>query len=237
VNLTLVIAAYNECENIGPLTSRLIATLDGMTGWNWDLIYVIEGTDSTLSIAQTFAAERREIRILFDPSPSGLGVAFKRGFAAVSTHTDVVVTMDADLNHQPEEIPRLVRGLFDRNADIVIGSRKVAESRIDGSPVWKVALSTFVNRMLKEFARMPVADQTSGYRVYRFSALRKISFETTGFAFLPEILLRARSLNMHMVEEPITFIFRKAGESKMDLFEAAGSYASMFFARLFPRPK
>src|SRR4051794_4018448 len=109
MNLTVVIAAYNEIDNIAPLTSRLIATLDGMKGTRWRLIYVIEGEDGTVEAARKFAAQRPEISILYNARPSGLGNAFKKGFAAIPEDTDLVVTMDADLNHQPEEIPRLVR--------------------------------------------------------------------------------------------------------------------------------
>src|SRR5579871_5807630 len=101
--ISVVIAAYNEAENIGPLTQRLVNTLDAMPGVRWELIYVIEGEDETRAIATAMAAERPEIRILYQAQPSGLGNAFRKGFDAVSADADLVITMDADLNHQPEE--------------------------------------------------------------------------------------------------------------------------------------
>jgi dolichol-phosphate mannosyltransferase len=142
--------------------------------------------------------------------------------------------MDADLNHQPEELPRLVSALFLRKADIVVGSRKVSGSVIDGAPFWKTTISNLVNQMMRGVLGMPVADQTSGYRVYRYAAFRKISFGNSGFAFLPEILIRAHAINLKIVEEPIQFIFRTAGESKMKLIPTAKSYLAMLGSRIKP---
>lgn len=227
MKITVVIAAYNESENIGLLTARLIAVLDGVYPSQWELIYVIDGTDGTLAAAQSFAARRPEIRIFYQAGPRGLGSAFWKGFDAVAADTAVVVTMDADLNHQPEEIPKLVRALFERDADIVVGSRKVSGSVTEGAPFWKRALSDLVNRLMRRMMRMPVSDQTSGYRAYRYAALRKISFRNSGFSFLPEILMRAHALGLRIVEEPIQFVFRTAGESKMKLFPTARSYIAL----------
>ena len=109
MKIAVVIAAYNEVGNITPLTERLIQTLDALPDTTWKLIYVIEGTDGTVEIANEFAARRPEIHILHKDKPSGLGKAFRRGFDAIPADTDFVVTMDADLNHQPEEIPQLIR--------------------------------------------------------------------------------------------------------------------------------
>lgn len=230
MKITTVIAAYNEAECIGLLTSRLAATLDAMDGVRWELIYVIEGTDGTREIVQSLAASRPEIRIVYNPEPSGLGSAFRRGFGLIADDTDLVVTMDADLNHQPEEIPALVQALRERKADIVVGSRKVRGSLTDGAPLWKATLSDFVNRLMRRALGTPVADQTSGFRVYRYSSFRAISFENTGFAFLPEILIRAHALGFSIVEEPIHFIFREAGVSKMNLMATAWSYIFLFRA-------
>jgi dolichol-phosphate mannosyltransferase len=228
---TVVIAAYNEAENIGSLTDRIINTLDAVGNATWELIYVIEGTDATHSIVQSFAARRPEIRTIYNQAPSGLGRAFRQGFDAVPSDSDVVITLDADLNHQPEEIPALVNAVYAKNADIVIGSRKVAGSRVEGATMLKTAISNFVNIVIRRAIGMPVADQTSGFRVYRYDAFKKISFENAGFAFLPEILLHAHALKLKMVEEPINFKFRVEGESKMKWIPTARSYMTMLGSR------
>ncbi|MBV8864190.1 MAG: glycosyltransferase [Acidobacteriaceae bacterium] len=236
MKISVVIAAYNEADNIGPLTDRLICTLDAFDDATWELIYVIEGTDATRAIAETYALKRREIRILYNPEPSGLATAFRKGFDAIASDTDVVVTMDADLNHQPEEIPRLVTALFSRNASIVVGSRKVEGSATEGTPLWKRTLSDTGNRYMRAFIGMPVADTTSGYRAYRYEAVREIAFSSRGFAFLPEILVRAHEAGHKIVEEPIQFIFRVAGKSKMRLIPTALSYTRLFCTRSLSFP-
>jgi dolichol-phosphate mannosyltransferase len=227
MKLSVVIAAYNEAENIGPLTSRLIAALDGMEGSRWELIYVIEGTDETRSIAQSFADRHRQIQILYNAEPSGLGTAFRKGFDAVAPDADVVITLDADMNHRPEEIPKLVRALFERNVDIVVGSRKASGGIVEGMPLWKRTLSSGFSRSMGLLLRIPIEDLTSGYRAYRRNALSKISFEARGFAFLPEMLMRAHALGLRIIEEPIHFVYRTAGKSKLKLLPTTRSYLAL----------
>ena len=229
MHVSVVIAAYNESENIGPLTSRLVATLDGMEDSRWELIYVIEGTDETRAIAQSFADQRHAIRILYNAEPSGLGNAFRKGFDAIAPDTDAVITLDADLNHLPEEIPRLIRALVERNVDIVVGSRRVNGSITEGIPLWKRVLSDVFSHSMRRLIGIPVDDLTSGYRVYRYNALRKISFEATGFAFLPEMLMRAHALGFRIVEEPIHFVYRTAGRSKLKFVPTVWSYVALLY--------
>jgi dolichol-phosphate mannosyltransferase len=222
--VALVIAALDEEENIGPLTARIAAALDAYAPAQWELIYVIEGSDGTLAAAKRFAAERSNIRILYGERPCGLGRAFRTGFSAIPAECDAVITMDADLNHQPEEIPLLLEALDRSGAAIVIGSRKLARSTTTGMPGWKLLLSGAVNRFLKFATRMPARDMTSGFRAYRAEALRRIRFENAGFAFLPEMLIHAKRAGMKIVEEPIAFTYRVAGESKMGLIRTGVSY-------------
>jgi dolichol-phosphate mannosyltransferase len=192
------------------------------------LIYVIEGTDGTVDSAREFARRRPEIEILFNEQPSGLGAAFRAGFSAVPFDTDFVVTMDADLNHQPEEIPRLLTALCDSGADIMVGSRRLRESSVTGTTLWKAAISQCVNRTMHLMMGLRIDDVTSGFRVYKASVLRRIPFETTGFAFLPEILIRAAVYRFKVVEQPINFVFRTAGESKMRIASTSFSYLQLF---------
>jgi dolichol-phosphate mannosyltransferase len=231
MKISVVIAAYQEPKNIGPLTERLIATLDGIAPQSWELVYVIDGTDETADIARGFFQKRNQIRILHQAEPQGLGHAFRRGFAAIAPNADFVVTMDADLNHQPEEIQRLIGVLKYRNADLVIGSRKLDGSANQGTPLWKRLLSEAGNLSMRLVMNLPVSDRTSGFRVYRAAVIRRIAFRNDGFAFLPEILMRAHACGFRMVEAPIQFVFRKEGESKMKIFATARSYLALLASR------
>jgi dolichol-phosphate mannosyltransferase len=228
LKLAVVIAAYDEFENIRPLCGRLLATLRGQPAVTFELIFVVEGNDGTAAALRELAATAPEIRIIEPPRARGLGAAFRLGFAAVAGDADRVVTMDADLNHAPEDIPRLLATLDARKADIVVGSRLVDGGSIIGMPTWKRLLSRSVNELIRRLFATGVRDQTSGFRAYRAPALRGLAFANDGFAFLPEILTLATARGYRVVEEPITFVFRKHGESKMRISPTAASYAAYF---------
>jgi dolichol-phosphate mannosyltransferase len=231
MKIAVVIAAYNESETIRPLTVRLIDALDAIADSSWKLIYVIDGTDGTAEIARQFSSQRAEIEVIHNEQPSGLGRAFLRGFREMPDATDYVVTMDADLNHQPEEIAKLLAIAQDTGADIVVGSRRLRQSTVVRMPLWKSVLSQTVNRMMHFLMGVRVNDLTSGFRVYRASALRQIRFENVGFAFLPEILIDAASKKFKIVEGPIRFVFREVGESKMHFVSTSISYLRLFANR------
>jgi dolichol-phosphate mannosyltransferase len=230
--LAVVIAAYDEEENAEPLTRRLHKTLSGMLGWAWEIVYVVEGRDRTREILERLAQELGGIRILYQEKPAGIGNAFRRGFAMVPESADWVVTMDADLNHQPEEIPRLLEAARKTGSDILIGSRFLDASRVDGTPLWKRFLSGIMNLLMRVLYGLRVKDKTSGFRVYRAEALRALPFENDAFAFLPEILIRARRAGLRLSEEPIHFIFRKDGRSKMGIWDTSLSYLTLLRPKL-----
>jgi dolichol-phosphate mannosyltransferase len=230
--IAAVIAAQDEQETIEELARRLHRVLSGLAGSSWEAIFVIEGRDRTREILERVAAELGGgFCILYQETPSGLGNAFKRGFAAVSPDADLVVTMDADLNHQPEEIPRLIAALESTGSDIVVGSRFVAGSRVEGTPLWKRFLSGTMNFLMRYLYGLRVLDKTSGYRVYRSAALRRIEFTNPAFAFLPEMLIRAHKDGMRIAEEPIRFVFRTEGESKLQIVPTTLSYLALLRTR------
>jgi dolichol-phosphate mannosyltransferase len=229
LKLSVVIAVYDERENLVELIRRLHAVLP-IVADDWEILLVVEGTDGSKDIAEALASELGRIRVMYSPSPSGLGRAFRRGFDAVAGDADAVATMDADLNHQPEELPRLVACLRSTNADIVIGSRFIKGSRVDGTPLWKLALSGILNVLMRHLYGLSIHDKTSGYRVYRADALERISFESSDFACTPEILLDATRQRMRIVEEPIHFVYRTRGTSKMRIFQTSGSYVKLLIA-------
>lgn len=228
--LAVVIAAYDEEENAEALTRRLHKTLSGLPGWTWEIVYVVEGKDRTREILERLAAELGHIRVLYEEAPSGIGNAFRKGFAAVPEEAEWIVTMDADLNHQPEEIPRLLEAARATGSDVLVGSRFLDESRVDGTPLWKRFLSGTTNLLMRFLYGLRVKDKTSGFRVYRGEALRFLEFENGAFAFLPEILILARRAGYVLSEEPIHFIFRKEGRSKMGIWDTSLSYLTLLTA-------
>jgi dolichol-phosphate mannosyltransferase len=228
---TVVIAAYNERENIETLTRRIHDVVTRIADSTWTQLFVVEGEDGTRDVLEGLADELGGISLLYQAKPRGIGDAFRRGFAAVPADTDVVVTMDADLNHQPEEIPRLLEAWERRKLDILIGSRFVRGGVAEGTPYWKLAMSGTLNVVMRIVFGLRVRDKTSGFRVYRGEVLRRIRFRNDDFAFLPEILIRARASGLSMGEEPIHFIFRRQGVSKMRFWQTVSSYVRLFRLR------
>jgi dolichol-phosphate mannosyltransferase len=229
--LAVVIAAYDEEGSVGPLTRRLQASLSALAGWSWEIVYVVEGTDRTREILQGLAAEIPGLRILYQERPSGIGNAFRRGFAAVPPDAEWVVTLDADLNHQPEEIPRLLEAARSRGCDVLVGSRFLAGSEVTGTPLWKRFLSGTMNHLMRFLYGLRVKDKTSGFRVYRAGVLRQVEFESSAFAFLPEILIRSHRAGFILGEEPIRFTYRREGRSKMRIGETTVSYLRLLRPR------
>ncbi len=231
MKISVVIAAYDERDNVVPLTHRLRAALDSIPGARWEIVYVVEGTDGTREALESLADEVPGLRVLYQEHPAGLGAAFRRGFAEVSPDAEVVVTMDADLNHQPEELPRLAAAAVRRDLDVLIGSRFVHGGRIEGTPLWKRTLSGTMNVVMRWLWGLPVRDKTSGYRVYRAASLRRLRHRLDDFAFLPELLILARGLGMSLGEEPIRFVYRVRGTSKMAISKTIRSYLALLRSR------
>lgn len=235
IRIVAVVAAYDEEGTIEALTRRLHATFQGMEGVEGKMLFVVEGQDRTREILERLSGEIPGIRILFSPEPTGLGAAFRHGFAAVPADADFVVTLDADLNHQPEEIPRLLARMRESGCDILVGSRFLDASRVEGTPLWKRLLSGSINVAMRFLYGVGVRDKTSGFRIYRAEVLRRIEFRRTGFAFLPEILIRAHRRGLKAEEEPIHFVFRRQGRSKMAFWRTSLSYLALIGDRLDAR--
>ena len=227
MKIASLVAAYDERENIEALARRLAQTLASLQGFEHELVFAVDGTDGTRQILEALRVELPAIRIVHQETPTGLGSAFRRGLAAVDPATDIVVTMDADLNHQPEEIPRLLEAMRAAEADILVGSRFIPGARVDGTPLWKLFLSGTLNVIMRVVFGLKVKDKTSGFRIYRAPALRSIHWVNENFAALPEILIRASRAGLRVREAPIHFIYRREGTSKMHFWTTVLSYVRL----------
>jgi len=149
---------------------------------------------------------------------AGLGSAYRAGFERVlNGDYDVIITMDADLSHDPAVIPEMLR-LIDEGADAVIGSRYVRGGGTTDWPTHRRFLSRWGNAYTRTALRLSANDCTSGYRAYRAEALRSIEPTTTqaeGYAFLTELVRRLDRNGHTIAETPIIFRDRERGKSKM----------------------
>ncbi|MGH2691104.1 MAG: polyprenol monophosphomannose synthase, partial [Actinomycetota bacterium] len=161
----------------------------------------------------------REPRVTLEerPEKGGLASAYLDGFVlAIAKGYDLIVEMDADLSHRPEELQILLEGARDNH--VTIGSRYVTGGRVQNWSLIRRALSRGGNIYVRMLLGLPVRDATSGFRVYRWEALRELithQLRSEGYAFQIELAYRAWRRGMIVGEVPITFEERRHGHSKI----------------------
>jgi glycosyltransferase involved in cell wall biosynthesis len=209
----VVIPTYNERHTVAAVIERALAAPVSV-----DVLVVDDGSpDGTGRIADRLAAEHREVAVLHRTGKDGLGSAYRAGLGwGLARGYDVLVEMDADLSHDPAQLPDVV-GATD-HADLVIGSRYVPGGRIRNWPRHRLALSAAGNRYVQVVTGVPIRDATSGFRAYRrpvLDAIRLAELRSDGYAFQLETALRTWRAGFRIAEVPITFVERRAGASKI----------------------
>ena len=211
--IVVLIPTYNERENLPLIVPRLRAAVPAA-----DILVLDDSSpDGTGAVADQLAADDDQVRVLHRTSKAGLGAAYLAGFAwALDQGYDVLVEMDADGSHQPEQLPSLLLALAD--ADVALGSRWVPGGSVVNWPLHRKALSRGGNVYVRVLLGMPIGDATGGFRAYRASALRLLDLQdvaSLGYCFQVDLVWRALRAGLSVVEVPITFVERSIGDSKM----------------------
>jgi dolichol-phosphate mannosyltransferase len=211
--VAVIVPTYNERANIESTVGRVRSAVPGA-----DLLVVDDNSpDGTGEIADKLAAEDSHVHVLHRDRKAGLGAAYIAGFHwALGEGYDVIVEMDADGSHRPEELPRLLDALA--NADLVLGSRYVPGGTVLNWPKSRELLSRGGNTYARLMLGIKLKDATGGYRAYRASTLRKIALdevESQGYCFQIDLAMRAIRAGLTVTEVPITFVERVHGTSKM----------------------
>ena len=203
----------------------------GNLNLEYEILYVIEGNDGSRELLDNL--NNPQVRYLYHLERLGPAKASLLGFANVLPKADLIMTMDADLNHQPEEIPNLLKCFIETNTDIAIGSRYIKGGRVYGMPSWKLLLSRWMNIIINVFSGIKVADKTSGFRIYKNAAAKHITenIRAKNFEFYPEAILISHKAGFTFAETPITFINRIRGESKMAKTQTIFGYLKMFWRK------
>lgn len=211
----VVLPTYNEVDNLEGIAAAILTTLPGAT-----LLVVDDGSpDGTGRLADELAAADPRVRVRHRAAKQGLGRAYLDGFdLAIAGGAIVVVQMDADWSHDPAALPSLVRPLLEGRADLVIGSRYVAGG---GTTDWGL-LRKLISRSGSLFARTMLGltpnDLTGGFKAWRSATLASVPADGVragGYVFQIEMTYRASRLGARVVEVPILFRDRLAGQSKM----------------------
>jgi len=211
----VVVPTYNERETIPEMLEQLLERPCGP-----DILVVDDNSpDGTGAIVTAAAAHPGRIHLLERPGKQGLGRAYAAGFAHALElgGYDVIVQMDADGSHAPEDVDRLVAATAD--ADLAIGSRYVTGGSSDGLTRGREALSRGGNTYARLILRTGVNDLTGGFKAWRAELLAELLREATasdGYGFQIEMTLRAARRGATIREVPIIFYERRAGASKMN---------------------
>jgi dolichol-phosphate mannosyltransferase len=215
MNLLVVTPTYNERENL-PVLAAGILEHDGAR-----ILVVDDGSpDGTGAIADRLAIEYPgRVEVMHRTGPRGLGRSYVDGLqhAIREGRAEFICQMDADLSHNPEYLPELVRAAAAQ--DLVIGSRYMNGGvSVVNWPLHRILLSAFGNRYIRLVTRLAASDCTSGYRCWRREALARMpiaSMVSDGYAFLVEMLYDAHVRGLRIGEVPIIFIERRLGQSKL----------------------
>lgn len=174
-------------------------------------------TDGTIDVVQRLSHADVDVHLVQRGRKLGLGSAYRDGFRwGLLRDFDAVGEMDADLSHDPADIPRLVDALA--QGDLAIGSRYVPGGGVRDWPAARQLLSRGGNAYVRVWTGLPVRDATAGFRLYRRAVLEAVDLgrvRSEGYAFQVEMALRASEAGFDIVEVPITFTERREGASKM----------------------
>ncbi|MBJ7462348.1 MAG: polyprenol monophosphomannose synthase [Mycolicibacterium sp.] len=211
----VIIPTYNERENLPLIVGRVHAAQPDV-----HILVVDDGSpDGTGGLADELSlADPDRIHVMHRVSKDGLGAAYLAGFAwGLSREYTVLVEMDADGSHAPEELGRLLSAV-DGGADLAIGSRYVPGGTVRNWPWRRLALSRTANTYSRVLLGVGINDITAGYRAYRREVLEKIDLsavDSKGYCFQIDLTWRAINAGFTVVEVPITFSERELGVSKM----------------------
>lgn len=210
----VVIPTYNEAPTITKIVSEILEL-------NSDLSILIvddSSPDGTQDIVRDIFSSEPRVDLLVRGMKQGLGLAYLAGFEwAINREFDFIVEMDADGSHRPEDLLKLLKS--SSQADLVIGSRWVDGGEVLNWPWLRRLISRTGNRYAKLMLGTKILDMTSGFRIFRTKFLQELVAQPVsshGYSFQVELAYRASKLGK-VIEEPITFVERVEGKSKMTL--------------------
>jgi dolichol-phosphate mannosyltransferase len=238
MDVLVVLPTYNESENIDHVLRRIRAALPVAT-----VLVVDDGSpDGTADLAEILAKELGSIEVMRRAGKSGLGSAYRAGFAwGLERGFDACIEMDADLSHEPEALPALVAPLSD-GQELVIGSRYIPGGVIPNWAWHRRLLSRGGNIYASTILGLGVADATAGFRAYAAPLLDRLDLDAIraeGYGFQIEMTYAAKRAGAPILEVPIKFVDRVEGESKMSTYivvEALALVTLWGIQRLF-RPR
>ena len=223
----VAVATYNEKENLPVLLSQI-----RQHSPNSHILVIDDNSpDGTGQLAEQLGRKMGRVAVIHRSGKLGLGTAMVAAMKyALQEGFGVVVTMDADLSHDPAVLPRLLAGLAEK--DVMIGSRYIPGGGTENWPLLRKVLSKSVNILVRTLHGLPARDNSGGYRAYRTPLLNRIDIDnllSVGYSFQEEMLLRCHRAGAAIGETPIVFADRREGASKVNLKECARSLGMLLY--------
>ncbi len=216
----VIIPTYNERENIQIVIKRL-------KSYAVDVLVIDDNSpDGTGQLVEDIMRQDNHVYLLKRRKKLGLGTAYVKGFKwALDKEYAYILEMDADLSHNPADVPRLIMEC-EKNYDLVIGSRYCSGVNVVNWPLKRLIISYAASRYTRFVTRLPIQDPTAGFKCFKRDVLEKInldSIKSSGYSFQIEMNFRAWIEGFALKEIPIIFTERTEGKSKMSrdiIFEA-----------------
>ena len=233
----VIIPTYNEAKNVGLALKRVMEQ-----PYNLNALVVDDGSpDGTANVVrQTQLEYPGRIELLERSGKLGLGTAYLTGFAHALKHEyQIICEMDADLSHNPDDLPRLIKAIKTDQCDLAIGSRYLHGVRVVDWPLGRLILSYGAGWYTRIVTRLPVRDVTAGFVAYHRRVLETVNLRavrSNGYSFQVEMKYRAWKKGFRLSEIPIVFTERTEGQSKMSqdiVREAAFKVWELRFRSLF----
>src|SRR5205807_867447 len=232
---TVLVPTYNESANVEPMLRALAGVLR-----EGDRVLVIDddSPDGTGEVADRLAQELAFVDVLHRERKEGLGPAYIAGFRrALADGAELILEMDCDFSHDPADVPRLIAAC-DAGADVALGSRYVPGGGTENWGRIRRLVSTGGSWYARKLLGVGIRDLTGGFKCYRRRVLERIDLDAIrarGYAFQIETTYRAIRAGFDVVEVPIVFADRTAGQSKMSrtiVLEAITQVPALRFAAL-----
>lgn len=213
MKIAIIIPTYNEKDNI----QKLLKAIFDLKILELEIIVVDDDSpDGTAEMVEKLSTAH-PIHLIKRPAKLGLGSAYLTGFKkALSLGAEFIFEMDADLSHDPDDIPRLLEAA--QNADLVIGSRKIKGGKIIGWGWTRKLMSNGAMWFSRLLLGLKTKDVTAGFRLFKRHVLENLHLEnikSNGYAFQEEMLYRTEKAGFRVCEVPVTFIDRQEGKSKL----------------------
>lgn len=210
----VIIPTYNEKENIATVITKLKVLNNHV-----DILVIDDGSpDGTAQIVKGLQKKYDGLYLLERPEKMGLGTAYVMGFRwALEREYQYILEMDADLSHNPEDVPTLIQKCKS-GYDLVIGSRYCKGVNVINWPIKRLLLSYGANYYTRVVTRLPIKDATAGFKCFCRTVLESMDLDqikSSGYSFQIEIDFRAWHKGYKLAEIPIIFVERSEGKSKM----------------------